>query len=56
MNVAARMSDEQRRRLSLSMIGALAAVHAVDIEQAGLADLASHKPYAPRQLKRWGSQ
>jgi aminoglycoside phosphotransferase (APT) family kinase protein len=35
---------------------ALASVHAVDLNAVGLADLASHQPYAARQLKRWRRQ
>ena len=31
-------------------------VHPVDIDAVGLTDLASHKPYAHRQLKRWAGQ
>ena len=31
-------------------------VHPVDIDAVGLSDLASHKPYAHRQLKRWAGQ
>ncbi|MDQ4119402.1 MAG: phosphotransferase family protein [Actinomycetota bacterium] len=34
----------------------LAAVHAVDLDRAGLADLGSHRPYAARQLRRWSRQ
>jgi len=51
-------------RLPLALRGAigdalprtLAAVHAVDLEASGLLDLASHRPYAARQLKRWTRQ
>ncbi len=35
---------------------ALAAIHAVHLNDVGLLDLASHKPYAARQLKRWRRQ
>jgi aminoglycoside phosphotransferase (APT) family kinase protein len=35
---------------------ALATIHAVDLNAVGLLDLASHKPYAARQLKRWRRQ
>ncbi|MGG6497431.1 UNVERIFIED_CONTAM: phosphotransferase, partial [Bacteroidetes bacterium 56_B9] len=34
----------------------LARVHAVDLPAAGLDDLASHRPYAARQLRRWHGQ
>jgi aminoglycoside phosphotransferase (APT) family kinase protein len=42
-----------RRRCGLSLVEALAAVHAVDLRATGLEALASHKPYAQRQLDRW---
>ncbi|MEU7631232.1 phosphotransferase family protein [Nocardia sp. NPDC049220] len=45
-----------RRTTALSMVEALAQIHAVDLERAGLADIASHSPYAQRQLKRWTRQ
>ncbi|WP_454164471.1 phosphotransferase family protein [Gordonia iterans] len=50
------MGAAARRTLGASMIDTLAHVHALDVEQVGLADLASHKPYAQRQLKRWSAQ
>ncbi len=34
----------------------MAAIHAVDLEAAGLADLGRHEAYVPRQLKRWYGQ
>ena len=34
----------------------MAAIHAVDLEAAGLADLARHDGYIERQLKRWYGQ
>lgn len=42
-----------RRAASESLVDALASIHAVDLQATGLDDLASHGPYAPRQLKRW---
>jgi aminoglycoside phosphotransferase (APT) family kinase protein len=45
-----------RAHLSHSLARALARVHAVDLRATGLADLASHKPYAARQLTRWRRQ
>lgn len=50
------LTPQRRRQIGLSMPKALAKIHAVDIDAVGLADLASHKPYAPRQLKRWAGQ
>ncbi|GAA2080943.1 phosphotransferase family protein [Aeromicrobium tamlense] len=48
--------EETRREIGLSLASTLGEVHAVDLEKAGLVDLASHKPYAERQLKRWHRQ
>jgi aminoglycoside phosphotransferase (APT) family kinase protein len=45
-----------RHAVGLSLARALARVHAVDLDKTGLVDLASHKPYAERQLKRWTTQ
>ncbi|WP_407649819.1 phosphotransferase family protein [Gordonia pseudamarae] len=50
------LTVEQRRSVGKSMIDTLATIHEVDLEAVGLSDLASHKPYAARQLKRWSSQ
>lgn len=46
----------QRRSVGASMARTLARVHAVDVDHAGLGDLASRAPYAPRQLRRWTRQ
>jgi aminoglycoside phosphotransferase (APT) family kinase protein len=54
--IAERLTPAVRRRLGLALPRALASVHAVDLEATGLVDLASHKPYAARQLKRWRRQ
>ncbi|WP_346764676.1 phosphotransferase family protein [Rhodococcus sp. HNM0569] len=56
MPVAGSLAPAQRRVTGLSLARTLARVHAVDLEQVGLSDLASHKPYAARQLKRWSGQ
>lgn len=50
------MPMQARRAVGVSMMQTLAAIHAVDLEATGLTDLASHKPYAQRQLKRWSAQ
>ena len=50
------LSPHVRRTIADGLIGAMAAIHAVDLDRVGLADLASHKPYAPRQLRRWAGQ
>jgi aminoglycoside phosphotransferase (APT) family kinase protein len=56
MKLAEGLSPQRRREIALSLTHALADIHAVDISKVGLADLASHKPYAQRQLKRWAGQ
>jgi aminoglycoside phosphotransferase (APT) family kinase protein len=56
MEVAQSLTEDQRHRLSESMIDTLASIHSVDLHHAGLTDLASHRPYAQRQLKRWTTQ
>ncbi|HEU0192004.1 MAG TPA: phosphotransferase family protein [Mycobacterium sp.] len=56
MPVAESLTPQRRRQIGLSMPATLAKIHAVDINEVGLDDLASHKPYAQRQLKRWAGQ
>jgi aminoglycoside phosphotransferase (APT) family kinase protein len=56
MDVAEALTPQHRRQIALSMPRTLAKIHAVDIAKVGLTDLASHKPYAQRQLKRWAGQ
>jgi aminoglycoside phosphotransferase (APT) family kinase protein len=56
MPIAESLTPQRRREIGLSMPTTLAKIHAVDLEKAGLDDLASHKPYAQRQLKRWAGQ
>jgi aminoglycoside phosphotransferase (APT) family kinase protein len=50
------LAPDRRNRLGLALAGTLAQIHAVDLAAVGLADLASRKPYAARQLKRWRRQ
>ena len=54
--IAETLTPQRRREIGLSLVKTLAKIHAVDIEAVGLSDLASHKPYAQRQLKRWSGQ
>lgn len=54
--VAGPMSADTLHRVGINMVDTLAAIHDVDLDEVGLSDLASHKPYAQRQLKRWTSQ
>ena len=50
------LSVEARRTASESLVDTMAAIHAVDLEAAGLADLSRHEGYIARQLKRWYGQ
>jgi aminoglycoside phosphotransferase (APT) family kinase protein len=45
-----------RLRASHSIVDTMAAIHAVDLDAAGLADLGKHEGYVARQLKRWYGQ
>jgi aminoglycoside phosphotransferase (APT) family kinase protein len=45
-----------RARLGEQLVDTLAAIHAVDLEAVGLADLGRHDSYVARQLKRWYGQ
>ena len=56
MVIAESLAPQRRRQIGVSLPTTLAKVHAVDIDAVGLSDLASHKPYAHRQLKRWAGQ
>jgi aminoglycoside phosphotransferase (APT) family kinase protein len=54
--VAEAASPSWRGRAGAALVDALVKVHAVDLEQTGLVELASHAPYAERQLRRWREQ
>jgi aminoglycoside phosphotransferase (APT) family kinase protein len=54
--VAQRLEPDTRARLGRSLARTLARVHEVDLRVTGLEGLASHKPYAVRQLNRWRRQ
>jgi aminoglycoside phosphotransferase (APT) family kinase protein len=56
MAVAESLAPQRRRQIGVSLPTTLAKIHTVDIDAVGLSDLASHKPYAQRQLKRWAGQ
>jgi aminoglycoside phosphotransferase (APT) family kinase protein len=45
-----------RQHASESLVDTMAAVHAVDLDACGLADLGKHEGYIARQLKRWYGQ
>lgn len=53
---AERLGEGARHAVGLSLTDTLVRIHEVDLEQVGLVDLASHKPYAARQLRRWSGQ
>lgn len=53
---AERLTPAVRRRLGHAMAMTLAKVHDVDLRATGLEGLASHEPYAARQLRRWRRQ
>jgi aminoglycoside phosphotransferase (APT) family kinase protein len=50
------VAPRQRHAVGLELARALSRIHAVDIDAVGLTDLASHEPYAARQLRRWSRQ
>ncbi|GAA4707960.1 phosphotransferase family protein [Pseudonocardia yuanmonensis] len=56
MPVAHGLAPGSRREIALSLVRTLAEVHRVDLVATGLDGLATHKPYAPRQLRRWSTQ
>jgi aminoglycoside phosphotransferase (APT) family kinase protein len=53
---AGRLIGAARARAAESAVEALAALHAVDAEDAGLGELARHDGYAERQLRGWSRQ
>jgi len=56
VHIAESLSPEHRRVIGIALPRTLARIHAVDLGATGLTDLASHKPYAGRQLARWSRQ
>jgi aminoglycoside phosphotransferase (APT) family kinase protein len=50
------LSYDGRRHASESIVDTMAAIHAVDLDDVGLADLGRHEGYIARQLKRWYGQ
>jgi aminoglycoside phosphotransferase (APT) family kinase protein len=55
-DLVAGLDHIERAAIGAALSRALASVHAVDLDQVGLDDLASHQPYAERQLRRWTRQ
>lgn len=56
MSAARSLDETQRAAVGRSMAENLAAVHAVNLDSVGLADLARRSPYALRQMRRWTRQ
>mgnify|MGYP000903384680 FL=1 len=56
MATADSLTVDQRRRASDSLVEVMAAIHNIDVEAVGLADLGRHDGYIERQLKRWYSR
>jgi len=52
----AALTTQARTAASRSVVDTMAAIHAVDVDAAGLGDLARHDSYIARQLKRWYGQ
>jgi aminoglycoside phosphotransferase (APT) family kinase protein len=50
------LDHDARANASRSIVDTMAAIHAVDLEAAGLVDLGRHEGYVERQLKRWYGQ
>ena len=51
-----RLPSAVRAPLVADLARVLAAIHRVELVDVGLHDLASHGPYAERQLRRWSAQ
>jgi aminoglycoside phosphotransferase (APT) family kinase protein len=56
IEVAEGLLPNQRHQVGLGLAEVLARLHAVGLDAAGLSGLASHSPYAVRQLQRWSRQ
>jgi aminoglycoside phosphotransferase (APT) family kinase protein len=50
------LDERARANASRSIVDTMAAIHAVDLDAVGLADLGRHDGYIERQLKRWYGQ
>ena len=50
------LTPDARGLLAVSVVDTMAAIHAVDLDDVGLADLGRHESYIARQLKRWYGQ
>ncbi|MEY2974292.1 MAG: hypothetical protein RIR49_712 [Actinomycetota bacterium] len=52
----AALTPTARATASRSLVDTMIAIHAVDLDAVGLADLARHEDYLARQLRRWYGQ
>jgi aminoglycoside phosphotransferase (APT) family kinase protein len=52
----AALDQAGRSNASRSLVDTMAAIHAVDLDAAGLSELGRHENYIARQLKRWYGQ
>ena len=50
------LTVENRRAAGLDLIDVFADLHAVDVDEVGLGDLAKREGYVERQVKRWSTQ
>jgi len=50
------LTPDARRSAGLHLIDVLADLHAVDVDEVGLGDLAKREGYVERQVKRWSRQ
>ncbi len=50
------LTPEHRRAAGFDLIDVLADLHAVDVDEVGLGDLAKREGYVERQVKRWSTQ
>jgi aminoglycoside phosphotransferase (APT) family kinase protein len=55
-HVVQALTEPARQAACRSLADTLAAIHAVDLDAAGLRDLGRHEGYIARQLKRWHGQ
>jgi len=49
-------TEAERARVGQALVDVLVALHAVDVERAGLADFGRPEGFMTRQVRRWGSQ
>lgn len=54
--VTSALDEQARRRVGFNLADTLADLHAVDVDEVGLGDLAKRTDYIARQLHRWSGQ